>query len=77
MHPFDARDEGPVTRYVGVDIHRVKDRIYLTQTPLIQELVDTLGLSECNPTLTQALVYILMIDLRCLMVLVLSYINTQ
>ena len=52
MHRFDARDEGPVTRYVGVDIHRVKDRIYLTQTPLIQELVDTLGLSECNPTLT-------------------------
>jgi len=31
MHRFDARDEGPVTRYVGVDIHRVKDRIYLTQ----------------------------------------------
>jgi hypothetical protein len=37
---------------VDVGIHRVNGRIYLTQTPLIQELVDTLGLSECNPTLT-------------------------
>jgi hypothetical protein len=52
MQRFRARDEGPVTRYVGIDVTRVKDRIYLTQTPLTEELVESLGLSECNPTLT-------------------------
>jgi hypothetical protein len=52
MQRFRARDEGPVTRYVGIDVTRVQDRIYLTQTPLVEELVESLGLSECNPTLT-------------------------
>lgn len=49
---FKARDEGLVTQYVGVDITRIQDRTYLTQTPLIEELVEFCGLSECNSTLT-------------------------
>ena len=49
---FDARDEGPVKGYVGIDVHRVKDCVYLTQAPLIHELVESLSMSECNPTLT-------------------------
>jgi hypothetical protein len=48
---FDTRDEGLVTRYIGMDVTRVQDRIYLSQAPLVQELVNSLGLSECNPTL--------------------------
>ena len=49
---FKGRNEGPVTRYIGMDVHRVQDRIYLTQTPLIEELVDSMGLTGCNPVLT-------------------------
>ena len=49
---FNGRDEGPVSRYIGMDVHRIQDRIYLTQTPLVEELVDSMGLSDCNPVLT-------------------------
>lgn len=46
---FKGRDEGSATRYIGMDVTRVQDRIYLTQTPLIEELVDSMGLTGCNP----------------------------
>jgi len=52
MQRFQAKDEGLVSRYIGIDVHRVQDRIYLTQSSLIQELVDYMDLSECNATLT-------------------------
>lgn len=32
-----------------MDVHRVQDRIYLTQASLIQELVDFMELTDCNP----------------------------
>ena len=49
---FQAKDEGLVSKYIGIEVHRVKDRTYLTQTSLIQELVDSLHMEECNSTLT-------------------------
>ena len=49
---FKGRDEGSATRYISMDIHRVQDRIYLTQTPLIEELVDSIGLTGCNPVIS-------------------------
>lgn len=52
MQRFQAKDEGLVTRYIGMDVHRVQDRIYLTQSSLAQELVDFMGLTDCNATLT-------------------------
>ena len=49
---FQGRDEGDATRYIGMDVTRVNDRIYLTQTPLIEELVEEMSLTGCNSTLT-------------------------
>jgi hypothetical protein len=49
---FQGKDEGLVSKYIGIDVHRVQDRIYLTQSSLIQELVDYMGLTDSNATLT-------------------------
>jgi hypothetical protein len=52
LQRFRAKDEGLVTRYIGINVHCVQDSIYLTQTQLVQELVDSLGMTDCHPTLT-------------------------
>jgi hypothetical protein len=47
---FAGKDEGKATRFLGLDIHRVGKRIYMTQAPLIQQLIDDLGLQDANPS---------------------------
>ena len=48
---FDAKDEGRLTRFVGLDVHCVGDRVYLTQAPIIAQLLEDMQLQDANPTL--------------------------
>lgn len=49
---FHGKDLGIMDHYVGIDIHQVKDCIYLTQSTFVQDLVDKLGLTDCNSVLS-------------------------
>ena len=51
MSRFEAKDGGPATRFIGLDIARVGKRIYVTQAPLVQKFVEDLNLQDANPTL--------------------------
>lgn len=48
---FDSKDEGPVTQFLGIDIHydRVAGVLTITQEPLIRDLLEEFGMLECNP----------------------------
>ena len=48
---FEGKDLGIMTRYVGIDVHRVPGCTYLTQSSFIHDLVDDLGLTDCNPVI--------------------------
>jgi hypothetical protein len=48
MTRFDATDDGPVTKFVGIDIKRDEYTTHLSQTPLAEELLERFGYSECN-----------------------------
>ena len=52
MQQFQAKDEGLVSCYIGMDVHCVQDSIYLMRALLIQELVDFMELTDCNAKLT-------------------------
>jgi hypothetical protein len=49
---FDATDDGPVNRFVGIDITRDSHTTHLSQTPLSEELLKSFQMSECNPVKT-------------------------
>jgi hypothetical protein len=51
MSRFEAKDGGHATRFIGLDIGRVSNRIYVTQAPLTQKLIEDLHLQDANPTL--------------------------
>lgn len=51
MARFSAKDEGKLTRYIGLDVHQVGNRIYVTQAPLVAQLLEDMQLADANPTL--------------------------
>ena len=46
---FAGTDDGPVTRYVGMDFFRDAHHIHLSQEPLAQELLERFDMLDCNP----------------------------
>jgi hypothetical protein len=49
---FDGRDEGPVTRFLGMDVELTSGRIALSLSGMIHDLLEEYGLSDCNPAST-------------------------
>jgi hypothetical protein len=57
LHTFELRDEGEVGDFLGIRIEKVGDKAFnLSQTGLIDKVLKTSGMEECNssptPTLT-------------------------
>lgn len=52
---FDGTDDGPVRKYVGIDITRTATHTNLSQEPLARELLEKCGMAECNPVLSTPL----------------------
>jgi hypothetical protein len=49
---FDGRDEGPVTRFLGMDVELTSGRIALSLSGMIHDLLEEYGLSDCNAAST-------------------------
>ena len=49
---FDATDDGPVTKFVGIDIKRDDYTTHISQTPLAEQLLEEFGMSDCRTTKT-------------------------
>jgi hypothetical protein len=49
---FTGTDDGPVSRYVGIDICRDSHHMHLSQEPLALELLDRFDMLDCNPCST-------------------------
>lgn len=49
---FDGTDDGPVHRFVGIDVTRSATQTHLSQEPLARELLEKFGMSQCNAVLT-------------------------
>jgi hypothetical protein len=49
---FDGTDDGPVKRFVGIDITRSATQTHLSQEPLARDLLEQFGMSHCNAVLT-------------------------
>jgi hypothetical protein len=49
---FAGTDDGPVRRYVGVDISRDANHMHLSQEPLALELLERFDMQHCNPCTT-------------------------
>ena len=49
---FDGTDDGPVTRFVGIDVTRSATQTHLSQEPLARDLLEQFGMSHCNAVLT-------------------------
>jgi Reverse transcriptase (RNA-dependent DNA polymerase) len=50
---FEGLDDGPVQRYVGIDIIQTPaGQTFLSQAYLAQELLEELGMQDCNPAAT-------------------------
>jgi hypothetical protein len=49
---FDATDDGPVGRFVGIDIKRDDYTTHLSQTPLAESLLADFSMTDCNPVKT-------------------------
>ena len=49
---FDGRDEGPVTRFLGMDVELSSGKIALSLSGMIHDLLEEYGLSDCNPAPT-------------------------
>lgn len=45
---FNAKDIGEAKTFLGMDIHREKDKITLKQTNLIDKILDKLEMTNCN-----------------------------
>jgi hypothetical protein len=52
MDRFNATDDGPVQRFVGIDIKRDEHTTHLSQTPLAELLLKNFDMTDCNPVLT-------------------------
>jgi hypothetical protein len=49
---FAGTDDGPVRRYVGLDISRDGNHMHLSQEPLALELLERFDMHHCNPCTT-------------------------
>jgi len=49
---FEGTDDGPVSRYLGIDIRQGPLETVLSQSALIEDLLHEHGLSACNPAAT-------------------------
>jgi hypothetical protein len=52
MARFDATDDGPVTKFVGIDITRDEYTTHISQTPLVKSILKDFDMQDCNPILT-------------------------
>ena len=51
--PFEFRDEGEVSAFLGIKITKLNDQeFYLSQPGLITKVLQAAGMSDCNPNLT-------------------------
>ena len=48
---FKMKDLGPVKHYLGIEVHRTKSWITLTQTEFITDLLKCFGMENCAPKL--------------------------
>ena len=46
---FAGTDDGPVTRYVGMDFFRDAHHVHLSQEPLALDLLERFNMLDCNP----------------------------
>jgi hypothetical protein len=46
---FKMTDLGPAKQYLGIEIHRTKERISLTQTEYITDMLKRFGMEDCAP----------------------------
>ena len=51
---FELTDEGPLSRYLGIDIKRNSDKFLLSQPQLIQKIIKATGMQHCNTNATPA-----------------------
>jgi hypothetical protein len=58
---FAGTDDGPVRRYVGLDVSRNANHIHLSQEPLALELLERFDMQHCNPCTTPMEAGILML----------------
>jgi hypothetical protein len=49
---FQMSDLGPLSFYLGIEVHQDDFRIILRQTAYAKRVVELAGLTDCNPTLT-------------------------
>jgi hypothetical protein len=49
---FSGTDDGPVHRYVGIDIFRDGHHMHLSQEPLALDLLERFDMLDCNPVST-------------------------
>ncbi|KAK3124877.1 hypothetical protein QOZ80_7BG0595270 [Eleusine coracana subsp. coracana] len=49
---FQMSDLGPLSFYLGIEVHHDDSRITLRQTAYAKRIVELAGLTDCNPTLT-------------------------
>jgi hypothetical protein len=50
---FQISDLGPLSFYVGIEVHQGDSTIMLRQTAYAKRVVELVGLTDCNPALTQ------------------------
>jgi hypothetical protein len=49
---FHMSDVGPLSFYLGIEVHQGDSRITLRQTAYDKHVVELAGLTDCNPVLT-------------------------
>jgi hypothetical protein len=49
---FQISDMGPLSFYLGIEVHQDNSEITLRQTAYAKRVVELAGLTNCNPTLT-------------------------
>ena len=49
---FDATDDGPVQKFVGIDIKRDAYTTHISQTPLAESLLEDFQMEDCTPVKT-------------------------
>jgi hypothetical protein len=49
---FHMSDVGPLSFYLGIEVHQGDSRITLRQTGYDKHVVELAGLTDCNPVLT-------------------------
>jgi len=49
---FQMNDLGPLSFYLGIEVHQDDSGITLRQTAYAKRVVELAGLTDCNPALT-------------------------